>query len=101
MTVPTVTCCPTDDLQRAVLHVRVVARDELAVDDVVDDDVHAVGAARARRHAHDAVGDRLDRRAVAGGEVDALVHPARAHAEAVADRHADRERPLDRRSSGR
>ena len=55
---------------------RVAARDELTVDDVVDDDRHAVRAAAAGRDADGAVGDRLDLGALAGHEVGALVHAA-------------------------
>ena len=51
-----------DHLQRADLHVRVVARDALPVDDVIDVDVHAIRAARGTE-AHRAVGDGLDLRA--------------------------------------
>ena len=61
------------DRERAVLHVRVGARDELAADVVLHLDVDAEAAAVLGGQHDDAVGDRHHRGAVAGVEVDAVV----------------------------
>ena len=53
---------------------RVAARDELTVDDVVDDDLDAVPAATAGGGAHRAGSDRLDLGALSRHEVGAFVH---------------------------
>src|SRR5690606_37916495 len=78
---------------RVVLHVRVDARDRLAVDDVVDHHHDAERSARVGRVRHHAVGDGLDLGAEAGVEVLPAVVARAAGAvavpEAVADVHAD------------